>query len=156
MLPPDYRGILSSCMDALSSDALSPRSDAPAPEKDAAVAEVKVALTTIDGCIRAYPWQDWLQLEEQFRSIPNPSASIRRFIRVFVAGAEEQTIDAQGRIRLSADHREYAGISGEVTILGLINRFEIWDPERYRLSTEGQDMTGIAEELAAYGMDFSL
>ncbi len=156
MLPPDYRGILSLCMDAHSSEALSPRAESVSPDPGKAITEVRVVLTTFDGCITAFPWQDWLLLEEKFSKIPNPSASIRAFRRLFLGGAEEQAIDAQGRIRLSADHREYAGIGGEVTILGLINRFELWDPERYRISTEGQDMSGIAEALAASGIDFSL
>ena len=156
MLPPDYRGLLSLCMEKPSHEVLSPHSGDQAPGQNGLVSEVKVVLTTFDHCITAFPWQDWLLLEEKFSRIANPSASIRAFRRLFLGGAEEQTIDAQGRIRLSADHRDYAGIQGEVTILGLINRFEIWDTEKYRLSTEGQDMTNIAEDLASSGIDFSL
>ena len=99
-------------------------------------AEIKVVITTYDSCLVAYPWPDWLKLEEQFTKITNPSSNVRAFRRLFIGGAEEQTLDAQGRIRLSQEHREYARLDKEITILGLTNRFEIWNPVLLKQSME--------------------
>lgn len=51
--------------------------------------------------------------------------------RELLAGADKQTPDKQGRIFISQFLREYAGISGEVTVIGNLNRAEIWNPETY-------------------------
>ena len=62
----------------------------------------------------------------------------------------------QGRIRLSQDHREYAGIEREAVIMGLVNRFEIWNPARLKASLDEQKLEDVTGELAASGIDFAL
>lgn len=76
-------------------------------------AEGKFMLTTYDGCIVGFPWPDWVEFEEKFARIPNPSREMRNFRRLVIGGAEEQLADAQGRIRLSRDHLAYAGLLRE-------------------------------------------
>lgn len=124
--------------------------------KQEKIQEVKFVITTYDNCLAAFPWNDWLKLEEQFAKFPNPSSTLRSFRRLFIGGAEEQTIDQQGRIRLSADHREYAKIEKEVTVLGLITRFEIWNPVLLKASIETQCLDDVTEELGSSGIDFAL
>ncbi len=118
--------------------------------------EIKVVITTYDSCLVAYPWLDWLKLEEQFTRIANPSSSVRAFRRLFIGGAEEQIIDAQGRIRLSQEHREYAKLDKEIIILGLTNRFEIWNPALLKQSMEEIDFNAMSDELNDSGIDFAL
>ncbi len=113
-------------------------------------------LTTYDGCLVAFSWNDWTALEEKFMRIPNPSPRVRAFRRLVIGGAETQTPDAHGRILLSPDHRAYAGLDREATVLGLVDRFEIWNPAALRASMAADNLEGITEELAASGIDFSL
>lgn len=119
-------------------------------------AEIKLVITTYDSCLVAYPWPDWLKLEEQFTKIANPSSKVRAFRRLFIGGAEEQTLDAQGRIRLSQEHRDYARLDKEITILGLTNRFEIWNPALLKQSMEEIDFNAVSDELGESGIDFAL
>ncbi len=119
-------------------------------------ADIKVVITTYDRCLVAYPWLDWLKLEEQFTRIANPSSNVRAFRRLFIGGAEEQILDAQGRIRLSQEHREYAKLDKEITILGLTNRFEIWNPTLLKQSMEEIDFNAVSDELNESGIDFAL
>lgn len=119
-------------------------------------AEIKVVITTYDSCLVAYPWHDWLKLEEQFTKIANPSSKVRAFRRLFIGGAEEQSLDAQGRIRLSQEHREYAQLDKEITILGLTNRFEIWNPTLLKQNMEEIDFNAVSDELGESGIDFAL
>ena len=118
--------------------------------------EVKLVITTYDNCLAAFSWRDWLKLEEQFAKLPNPSSKLRSFRRLFIGGAEEQIIDPQGRIRLSSDHKEYAKLEKEVTVLGLITRFEIWNPTLLKASIENQCLDDVTDELSASGIDFAL
>lgn len=120
------------------------------------VEEAKFVLTTYDGCLVGFPWSDWVELEEKFARIPNPSPNVRAFRRLFIGGAEVQTLDAQGRVRLSQDHREYAGLEKDVTVMGLINRFEIWNPKTLKASLDEQKLDTVTAELANSGIDFAL
>lgn len=40
-------------------------------------------------------------------------------------------IDAQGRIRVSNELRELAGLTKEVRVLSVLDRIELWSPERW-------------------------
>ena len=118
--------------------------------------ETKLVITTYDDCLVAYPWYDWIKLEEQFTRITNPSPSVRNFRRLFIGGAEEHTLDAQGRIRLSQEHRDYAKLEKEVTVLGLTNRFEIWNPTLLKQRMEAESFESVSDELNNSGIDFAL
>ncbi|MDE6775975.1 MAG: division/cell wall cluster transcriptional repressor MraZ [Ruminococcus sp.] len=51
--------------------------------------------------------------------------------RELLAGADRQSPDKQGRIFISQLLRDYAGITaGEVTVIGNMNRAEIWNSEK--------------------------
>ena len=57
----------------------------------------------------------------------------------------------QGRILIPQELRDYAGIGKNATVVGLPDRAEIWDSERYRASEEAyfqaKTMAEIYEEL---------
>ena len=151
VLPPDYRESLlvrEKAMNSSSSE-LDPGSDA---EEQVA----QFVITTFDNCLLAYPWPDWIELEKKFTRISNPSPKVRTFRRLFLGGAEVHSLDAQGRIRLSQDHRDYAKLEKEVTLVGLIERFELWNPAMLKSSMEQQPISDVSDELAASGIDFQL
>ncbi|MBQ4615659.1 MAG: division/cell wall cluster transcriptional repressor MraZ [Mailhella sp.] len=127
-----------------------------APSEDSAAPAASFVLTTYDGCLVAFSIQDWEELESKFMRIPNPSPQVRAFRRLVIGGAETHTPDASGRILLSPDHRAYAGIEREAVVLGLVDRFEIWNPAALKSSMAPDNIAGVTEELAASGIDFSL
>ena len=142
LLPTEFR-------DGMTSQASAPAgSSSPAPDT--------FVLTTYDGCLVAFSWSDWVDLEAKFMRIPNPSPQVRAFRRLVIGGAETHTPDSHGRILLSPDHRAYAGIEREATVLGLVDRFEIWNPASLKASMSADNLAGVTEELAASGIDFSL
>ena len=71
-----------------------------------------------------------------------------------VGGAEDQSFDAQGRIRLSRAHVEYAGLEHDAVVVGQGDKFEIWDQARFK-ALLSQDFDDVADELAESGIDFS-
>ena len=51
--------------------------------------------------------------------------------RLVIGHASEVELDTQGRIRLSAPLREYAGIDKPVALVGQENKFELWNEETW-------------------------
>ena len=84
----------------------------------------------------------------------NSSRKIRDFRRLVLGGAEDQSFDAQGRIRLSRAHVEYAGLEHDAVVVGQGDKFEIWDQARFK-ALLSQDFDDVADELAESGIDFS-
>ncbi len=72
-------------------------------------------------------------------------------MRFLMAQASTCEIDSQGRILLSADLREYAGIGKSITLVGLPDRAEIWASENYHAAEkayfEKKTMADIYKEL---------
>ena len=115
--------------------------------------EGKAMLTTYDGCVVAFPLPDWAEFEGKINSIKNPPRNVRDFRRLVIGGAEELTVDAQGRVRLSREHMQYAGIAGEATLVGQGPRFEIWSPDRLTPVLE-KNYDDVAQAIADSGVDF--
>ena len=97
----------------------------------------QLILLDMDGCIFAYPLEEWRRrFSERFRELPTHRESTRRFVRQMYGRATPCEIDRQGRILLTARLREGAGIEKEAVIVGLENKFEIWGRERWERMME--------------------
>lgn len=81
----------------------------------------------LDDCLFIYPLDEWERLVDRLKSVPISQSDFRAFARYFLAGAVEVEPDKQGRFVLPSHLREYAGLTKEVSILGVGNRLEIWD-----------------------------
>lgn len=68
--------------------------------------------------------------------------------RELLAGADKQIPDKQGRIFISQTLREYAGISGDVTVIGNMNRAEIWNTAMLAESRQSLDPAAKKAALA--------
>jgi len=87
-------------------------------------------ITNLPDCLVAYPWPEWQKLEEKLLSYPVDPPELRLYKRYFLGSAEECFPDRQGRILIPGHLRKEAGINREVVLLGMLNHFEIWSPER--------------------------
>ncbi|MBP5204444.1 division/cell wall cluster transcriptional repressor MraZ [bacterium] len=74
---------------------------------------------------------------------------IRDTSRFLVGGANEITLDGQGRFVIPEPLFEYANLSNEIVFLGLVNWIEIWDKEKWekRLSYLQEHGDEIAQEI---------
>ena len=84
-------------------------------------------------CLRVLPPQEMAELMQTIDAMPNSDPGkvvLKRFI-----GAESVQIapDKAGRICLPEDMARSAGIeaNGEAVLVGLLDRFEIWNPDRF-------------------------
>jgi MraZ protein len=79
--------------------------------------------------LHVYPISSWRRLEKKILAKGRFDPSIERFRSVYVAGAHECPIDAQGRILVPPLLREYASLQRDVISTGEIDMFQIWNRE---------------------------
>ncbi|MCG8401101.1 MAG: division/cell wall cluster transcriptional repressor MraZ [Firmicutes bacterium] len=108
----------------------------------------------LDGCLFAYPPQEWSNLEQKMRSLPFTKADARAFVRFFFAGAIECEVDKQGRVLIPANLREYAGLEKDVVVIGVSSRVELWSRERW--DDYNSESASSVEEIAEKMVDLDL
>jgi len=79
--------------------------------------------------------------QEEFQNVigklnDSPMSESRELVHYLFPNATEAVPDKQGRILIPANLREMAGLTKDVTVIGAMNRAEIWDRERYRREHE--------------------
>ncbi len=108
----------------------------------------------IDNCLVIYPLSEWRELAKKLQRLPSSRADSRGFVRLMLAGAVDVELDKLGRILIPDYLKDYGSLKKNVSILGLSNRIEVWDSEKwqeYKNKTE-QDAGGIAERLQELGV----
>ncbi len=78
-------------------------------------------------CLYVYSTRDFEQLHELIRQAPVTSKQPRDYLRIFLSGATAEIPDSQHRVTIPAPLRSYAGLTRELTVIGVGNRAEIWD-----------------------------
>ena len=110
----------------------------------------------LDGCLFAYDNQEWEAFEQKLRALPLNKKDNRIFARHFLAGASDVEVDKQGRILLPPNLREFAGLVKDVVLVGMGNRIEIWDQDKWRDAQLDEDdeetMEDIAERMDELGL----
>ena len=80
-----------------------------------------------DRCIDVYPLTAFERRVQELRAVPREDQRARAYLRVFLAGAQEEKPDSQGRVTIPPRLREYAGLERDLTINGADEKIEIWD-----------------------------
>ena len=91
----------------------------------------QLILTNFDRYLIAFPHSEWLRIEAKLAEQATFDKKVRAFQRFLISGVEECPLDRQGRILIPPNLREYAGLIREVSLVGAIRSFEIWDRETY-------------------------
>jgi MraZ protein len=91
--------------------------------------EIFVITKGIDHCLFVYPMNEWKIIEEKLKLLPVTRGDARAFVRFFLSGANECSLDKQGRILIPPNLRSYASLEKDVVTIGVSNRVEIWSTE---------------------------
>lgn len=59
--------------------------------------------------------------------------------RLIAANAFPRTLDGYGRLPLPDEAVQALGLGGEVLLVGRMNKFEIWNPDRFAAATAAAD-----------------
>jgi MraZ protein len=73
----------------------------------------------------------------------------RAYNRMLFALLSEQVPDKQGRITLTPELRDYAGLERDCVVIGVRNKLEVWKPENWAEYTQAQEeaFANLSEEL---------
>ncbi|MEJ5998590.1 division/cell wall cluster transcriptional repressor MraZ [Corynebacterium sp. H130] len=99
-----------------------------------------------DHSLAIYPKAEFEERARKAAQVSRTNPEARAFIRNLAASADEQRPDAQGRITLSAPHRQYAGLTKECVVIGSVDFLEIWDAQAWATyQAETEDSFSSAE-----------
>ncbi len=118
-----FRGIFEHAIDAKG------RTSLPARIRDVLAAnydERRIVTTGLDPCRHAYPVREWEALEAALskRSVLEPG--VKQLMRLYVAGAQECSVDKLGRVLIPPTLRAHAGLEKEVVWAGMVRVIELW------------------------------
>lgn len=83
----------------------------------------------LDQSLWIYPINEWKKIEKELASLSSISKVNRSFLRNYLRNAKIIVFDKQGRFVLPENLLNFAKISKNVSIIGVLNRIEIWNPE---------------------------
>ena len=78
-------------------------------------------------CLYVFSKSEFESVHEKIRQAPVTSEEARKYLRLFLSGASDDTPDKQGRVLVPQLLRDYAGLTKELVIIGVGSRAEIWD-----------------------------
>ena len=107
----------------------------------------------LDGCLFAYPMEEWVQFVEKLKTLPGTKEG-RQLQRHFMACAAEVDVDKQGRFLIPTKLREQAGLVKDVVLVGVLTKVELRSKERWEENSCFGDMDDIAEHMAEHGINF--
>lgn len=85
----------------------------------------------LDNCLLLFPMNEWESVVGKIEEMPAGREETRRFSRLFFSNASRLMPDAQGRILIPPHLREMAGLQKDVVVVGLSNKAEVWNPDRW-------------------------
>ena len=103
---------------------------------------------SMDRCLSVYSRENWDSLIEKVNALPYVR---QRKMRPLFAYAVRCDLDAQGRVLLPQNLRDWAGLTKNVTVVGCNNHAELWDSESWRAvfeaETTPENIAAVLEEL---------
>lgn len=86
---------------------------------------------------------------ERFKHASQTDARLRGYGRMLFGLASEQVPDKQGRITITPELRQYAGLDRDAVVVGVYDRVEIWRPDAWEAYTAQQEpaFSNISEEI---------
>jgi MraZ protein len=93
-----------------------------------------------------YPDITWIDVEKRLSELQDKNPQARMYVLSVMASAVEVTPDAQGRILIPGRLKDAARLDGQVLLVGVIDRVEIWNPASFDAAVKG-----TAGEFEQYG-----
>ncbi len=108
-----------------------------------------VMAQALDKCLAVYPRAEFEdRVAAKLKEVRERGPRERAAVMSYAAGAQEFSLDAQGRVAVPARLREYAALDREIVVAGGIDHVQIWDAERFRT----RDAEGVAAIEAGEGI----
>jgi MraZ protein len=102
------------------------------------------------GSLYLYPEQEWERVRDDVMRLSTFNPGHRSLQRRLVGSASTVEPDGNGRIQLPQTLRQVAGLEKKVVLLGMGDRFEIWNEtvlNQKRIEEDGALDEGASEEM---------
>ncbi|WP_294245911.1 division/cell wall cluster transcriptional repressor MraZ [uncultured Chryseobacterium sp.] len=108
-----------------------------------------VKRSVFQSCLEVYPARAWDKVMGKINKLNRFIKKNADFIRMFTAGVRTAELDNAGRLQISKDLANFAGLRKEIVITGAGELFEIWDKEAYEkvISIDEADFASLAEDV---------
>jgi len=84
-----------------------------------------------DGSLSLFAGEAFAALAEKLAARSPVGQDVRAFSRLLYAQSHSVELDSQGRVRLPAELARLAGLEGDVVLLGVGDRVELWNKSRW-------------------------
>ena len=113
------------------------------------LAEGLVVTRGQERCLYVWSMDEFGKLTDRMREVPVTNKAGRDYVRMFFAGASDETPDKQGRVTIPPMLRDYASLSKECIVIGAMNRIEIWDAAAWQSYSDQQEQAfaDLSEEV---------
>lgn len=111
----------------------------PAPFRRDAEDQRFVLLQVDEPSLALYPERVWRDVEDRLRNLLRNDPDARRWVMRVLSSAVEVSIDSQGRILVPSRLQEAAGLEGQVLLVGMIDRVDLWNPTDFEGAVEGKE-----------------
>jgi len=99
-------------------------------------------------CLLALPPEQWAALVEKLKAMPLADPKAEALRRLVGTKSDQVALDKVGRICIPDSMAKAAAIDREAVLVGLVDRFQIWNPERYdAVSTFDEQLTTEAFQM---------
>jgi len=85
------------------------------------------------------PPAEWVALVQKLKAMPFADPKSEALRHLLGKKSDRVTLDKAGRICLPDGMARAAGIEEEAMLVGLVDRFEIWNPDRYSMASVVDD-----------------
>ena len=115
-----------------------------------------VATIDRDPCLLLYPLPDWEEMERRLMRLPGNKPAVRAYQRRIVGHAADMDMDSHGRILISKELREFAGLEKQVMLIGQGNKFELWSEALWLAERDAALAVEVGVELPSELMTLQL
>jgi MraZ protein len=144
-----FRGVYDHQIDAKG------RTSLPAKLRDTLVGSYddRLILTTaLDPCLHAYPVREWEQLEAALAKRNPMEQGVKTLMRLYVAPAQEVSVDKLGRVLLPPSLRAHAGLEKDVVWAGMVKVIELWSADGWhKAQADARGAADSAEVMRVLG-----
>lgn len=127
------------------------RLSVPTRHRDALLAQASGNLTITkhpDGCLMVFPRPEWELFRERIAKLPMQA---QWWKRIFLGNAMDVELDGTGRVLISPELRQAAGLTKDAVLLGMGSYFELWDKTIY----DAKEQAAMQAEMPDVFKDFS-
>lgn len=108
----------------------------------------------LDGCLSICTMEKWDKFIDELYELPTNLES-RKLQRYFMQNAAECEADKAGRIVIPQKLVALAGLTKDVVLVGMGNKIEVWDKDKYESGNLDDSIEDITEKISSvYNLHF--